>query len=208
MRLPEDGDYWLARDDTQKVIESASELIADQVGDRQGAFGETMYFYIDAMLKEEKAREAYEFMVSVRPEITQYEKASPDMQGLIMKWGSLAAMSGFESFENRKAAWNRFANQLKAQGVPWIRDPADEFHTWNYLMNGEVEQAVDHFLKYELSEPLAENLDRHFKRNYQVFAPVYDDPRVAAKLSQDAVRYQAMREEVRAMLQRPEWQNP
>ena len=83
LRLPEEGDYWLARaqalapgsaltrsleveraaavDDPQQVIALASALIADQVEDRQGAFGETMYFYVDTMLKAGRAREAYRF---------------------------------------------------------------------------------------------------------------------------------------------------
>jgi hypothetical protein len=37
---------------------------------------------------------------------------------------------------------------------------------------------------------------------------VYEDPRVAAKLIEDAKRYAEVREEVREMLQRPEWSNP
>jgi hypothetical protein len=75
-------------------------------------------------------------------------------------------------------------------------------------MNGEVEQAIDHYLEYELNEPLAQNLDRHRKLHYQLFAPVYEDPRVAAKLIEDARRFEVVREEVREMLRRPEWNNP
>jgi len=41
-----------------------------------------------------------------------------------------------------------------------------------------------------------------------VFAPVYEDPRVAAGLREDAERFAVLREEVSEMLQRPEWNNP
>jgi hypothetical protein len=125
-----------------------------------------------------------------------------------MQWASIVVMSGFESFENRKAAWDRFTGQLEAQGFPWKNDPADENYTWDYLMNGEVDKAVDHYLEYELTEPLANNLDRHRKVHYAVFGPLYEDPRVAAKLAEEAERFAEVREEVRAMLQRPEWNNP
>ena len=183
-------------------------MIADQVDDRQGAFGETMYTYIDVMLETGRAREAYDFLVSARPEITRFEQISPDIQGLIMQWASIGAMSGFESFENRKAAWSRFSGQLDAQGFPWKLDPASEDYTWDFIMNGEVEQAIDHYLEYELAEPLANNLKRHRKLHYQFFGPVYEDPRVVAKLAEEAERFAEVREEVRAMLQRPEWNNP
>ena len=44
--------------------------------------------------------------------------------------------------------------------------------------------------------------------SYTLFAPVYEDPRVAALLAEDAERFAALREEVRDMLQQPEWENP
>jgi len=227
LRLPEEGDYWLARvqalapdsalarslevvrasarDDSQQVIVLASALIADQIKDRQGAFGETVFLYIEAMLWTDRAREAYDFLLSVRPEISQYDQIAPGIEGLIMQWASIGLMTGFETFENRQAAWNRFTSQLDALGFPWRQDPADRNHTWNFLMNGEVEQAIDHYLKYELTEPLAGNLNRHRKPLYALYAPVYEDPRVAAKLIEDAERYAQVREEVREMLAGEEW---
>jgi len=168
LRLPEEGDYWLAR--------------------------------VQAL-----AREAYDFLLSVRPEINQYDQIAPGIEGLIMQWASIGLMTGFETFENRQAAWNRFTSQLDALGFPWRQDPADRNHTWNFLMNGEVEQAIDHYLKYELTEPLAGNLNRHRKPLYALYAPVYEDPRVAAKLIEDAERYAQVREEVREMLAGEEW---
>ncbi len=59
----------------------------------------------------------------------------------------------------------------------------------------------------ELNEPLAKNLDRHRKDFYALYGPVYEDPRVAAKLIEDTERYAALREEVREMLRQPEWEN-
>ena len=230
LRLPEEGDYWLARvqalapdsgiarsleveraaarDDTQQVIALASAVIADQIDNRQNAFGRAILLYTDTMLQAGRAQEAYDFLVSVRPEITNYDQVPPDIQGLIMQWASIAAMSGFESLDTRKAAWNRFTGQLDARGFPWKKDPADGNFTWDYLMNGEVDQALDHYLEYELTEPLASNLERHRKGLYAVFGPIYEDPRVTAKLADEARRFTGVREQVRAMLQRPEWNNP
>jgi len=230
LSLPEEGDYWLARvqalvpgssaerglemqralarNDTQQAMELSAALIADQVEDRQGVFQTAVFTYVDIMLKEDRAREAYDFLVSVRPETTRYDEPPTDLQGLIMQWASIALMSGFESFETREAAWKRFTDQLNAQGFPWKKGPDDDGYTWDFIMNGEVEQAIDHYLEYELNEPLAAHLDRHRKRLYAVFAPVYEDPRVAAGLREDAERFAVLRQEVSEMLQRPEWNNP
>jgi TolB-like protein len=227
LRLPEEGDYWLARvealapgsamarsleveravarEDTEQVISLASAAIADQIEDRLQAYTSVLIEYVNAMLETNRAREGYAFLAGVDPEITDYDHLPPGRHGLATQWASIALMSGFETLENRKAAWDRFTAQLDAKGLPWKHDPADGNYTWDYLMNGQVDKAVDHYLQYELNEPLAENLNRHRKRTYAVFAPVYEDPRVATRLAEDAERYAALREQVRDMLQRPEW---
>jgi TolB-like protein/Tfp pilus assembly protein PilF len=230
LALPEEGDYWLsrvqalapgssiarslevsravAREDTQQIIALASAAIADQIDDRQGAFGSILFDYMDVMFREGRAREAYDFLVGVRPEITQFGQIAPDIEGLVMQWTAISLMAAFEPPEVRIAAWEQFSSQLDAQGIPWKNDPADGNHTWDHLMNGEVQQATDHFLEHELNAPLAQNLNRHRKRMYPLYGPVYDDPRVAAALSDDARRFAALREDVREMLQRPEWESP
>ncbi len=228
--LPEEGDYWLARvqtlapgsglarslevdravarKDTEQVIALASGVIADQVEDRQNAYTDAMTHYVDTMLQNHRASEAYDFLVSVRPEITRYDQVPSDIQGLITQWASIGVMSGFETFENRKAAWNQFTGSLDELGFPWKKTASSNNYTWDYLINGDVEQAVDHFLKYELAEPVAKNLTRHTKPLYALNAPVYEDPRVAARLIERAERFAEVREEVRTMLQQPEWNNP
>ena len=229
LRLPEEGDYWLsrvqalapgsgmarslevgraaARGETEQAIELASAVITEQFDDRQGAFGAVVFYYADTMLREGRAEEAYDFLVSVRPEITQYDQITQGLPGLLIQWASLGLMAGFETLENRQAAWNQFRDAMDTVGVPWNTDPSSGNITWDFLMRGDAEQAVDHFLEYELNEPLAKNLDRHRKNFYALYGPVYEDPRVAAKLIEDAERYAELREEVREMLRQPEWEN-
>ncbi|MEE4216838.1 MAG: tetratricopeptide repeat protein [Xanthomonadales bacterium] len=229
LRLPEEGDYWLsrvqalapgsglarslevsraaARGETGQAIALATAVIAEQFDNRQGSFGRVIFYYADAMLQEGRAREAYDFLVSVRPEITQYDQIAQGVPGLLMQWASLGLMAGFETFENRQAAWSQFRGELDSTGIPWNTDPSSGNITWDFLMQGEVEQAVDHYLEFELNEPLATNLDRHRKRFYALYGPVYEDPRVAAKLNEDAERFTALREEVLEMLRQPKWEN-
>jgi TolB-like protein/Tfp pilus assembly protein PilF len=230
LELEEEGDYWLARvqalapgsaldrslqveraaarGDSGQVIAIASAMIRDQVEERQGAFGAALYLYADAMLAEGRAREAHDFLVSVRPEISDYDQITGGFQGLSMQWAAIGLMSGFDSFENRRSAWNRFTAAMDRRGFPWREDRSGENITWDLLMNGQLEQAIENYLEIELRRPLADNLDRHRKRHYAMYAPIYEDPRVAAALNEEAERFVRLREDVRAMLQRPEWENP
>jgi tetratricopeptide (TPR) repeat protein len=228
--LPEEGDYWLsrvqtlaprsgiaralevaraaAREDTEQALALASALIAEQVEDRQGTFGETVFYYMDTMLEQGRAEEAYNFLVSVRPEITRYDEVAPGLHGLILQWASIGLMSGFRPENERLEAWTQFTDAMTELGFPWNLDPSDSNITWDLLMRGQTEEAIEHYLEYEMQEPLAKNLDRHRKRFSALYGPVYDDPRAAAKLIEDAKRYAELREQVREMLQRPEWSNP
>jgi len=227
LKLPEEGDRWfarvqalapdsavarnlevqraVARDEPQRAIELAAAAVTDQISMRRGAFDDSLFTYVDLMMQQNRAREAYDFQVSVRPEIVNFEQLAPDIQGVDMTWAAIALMSGFESFEHRKASWNQLSAQLEAAHLPWQQDPEDEYHVWNALMNGETKKAADLYLQYELSRPLAENLSRHNRPLQALYAPVYEDPRVDAKLREESQRFDDLRAEVREMLQRPEW---
>jgi len=229
LRLPEEGDYWRARaqalasssalvrsldvqraaaiDDADQLIAVASGLIAEQIQDRRGAFAETLFLYVEEMLRAGRAREAYDFLVSVRPEIAEFDQIAPGQQGLTMQWAAIGLMSGFDTVENRREAWLQFTGRLDELGIPW-KEFDDDAYVWDYVMRGRIEEAVNHYLEHGLKEPLADNLNRHRKMHAALFGPVYEDPRVAASLAEDAERYSQLREEVRTMLQRPEWNNP
>jgi len=225
--LQEEGDYWLARvqvlapgsglarsievdravarGDEEQVIALASAVIADQVENRQNAYNDSLFHYIDTMMLEGRANEAFDFLASVRREIGHYDQVPSDVNGLVTQWASIVTMSGFETFENRKAAWLEFSGRLDELGFPWKKTPESGDYTMDYLMKGEVEQAIDHFLAHELNKPVSKNLGLHRKPLYALYAPVYEDERVAARLTERSELFAALRKDVGAMLQQPEW---
>jgi TolB-like protein/Tfp pilus assembly protein PilF len=225
--LPEEGDYWLsrvqvlapgsglarsievdravAREDEEQVIALASAAIADQVEGRQNAYADCLFHYIDTMMQHGRAKEAYDFLTSVRPEIKQYDQIPSDINGLQTQWASIVLLSGFETFENRKAVWDEFSGRLGESNYPWKKTSKSENYTWDYLMNGKIDQAIDHFLEHELAMPVSKNLGLHRKPLYALFAPVYEDDRVAARLIERSERFAELRRNVRTMLQQPDW---
>ena len=76
-------------------------------------------------------------MVSVRPEIADYDNLPPDIGGMLMQFSSIGLMSGFASAEVQKEAWTKLAANLDKSGFPW-RDP-DDF--CRIVLEGDYEPA-------------------------------------------------------------------
>ena len=90
-------------------------------------------------------------------------------------------------------------------GFPWLDDPSDRNHIWNYVLTGQPQKAADHYLEHQLNMPMARNLLRHQKRLKSIYGPAYADPRVAARQTQLDKEFIQLREDVRDMLQGEEW---
>ena len=80
------------------------------------------------MSKAGRYEEAYDFLVGVRPEIKSYEQLPEDIQGVLMQWASIVLMQVSKA-EARKAAWQAFAQNLRAHGSWWLEDPRDRQST-------------------------------------------------------------------------------
>jgi len=156
------------------------------------------------MLDSGRAREAYDFLVSVRPDITNYAVLPDDFQGLLLQYFSIRLMTGFESFEARKQAWLQLTANFDARGFPW-RDPKRGELVNNYIITGDNQAAIDEFLNVRMNMPMARNLNRHKRLDPVFYAPVYDDPAVAARLAQLDKQFTQLRDQVADMLQEPEW---
>lgn len=226
LQLPEEGDRWfarvralapgsaiarvveldraVARKEFDRAVSIAQSMIADQVEPRRGAFFGAMNTYVDLMMQSGRAREAYDFLVSVRPEITRYDILPDTTQGMQMQWMSIILMSSFESFDTRKQAWLKLAANLDARGFPW-RDPKTGDLIYDLVITGDIEAAVEHFLADRLSKPMALNLQRHKRRFEPLFAQVYNDPRVAVRIAELDREFEQLRDDVAELMLEPEW---
>jgi len=229
LELPEEGDRWFARvnallpgsaiarqveiqravakKDFAQALSLSRSMITDQVDTRRGAFFQAMTTYVDLMMQANRGREAYDLLVSTRPEIANYDLLPDDFQGANMQFFSIALMNEFESFEKRKEAWQKMTTNLDAAGFPW-RDPEDGNLLYDLVILGDLEVAIEHFLNDRLSRPMALNLQRHKRKFEHLFGQVYDDPRVAARLSQLDKDFEQLREEVGELMLEPDWSQP
>jgi len=223
--LPEEGDRWFARvkalvpgspyhqnleleraftmGEFDQVIAMAEKVIRSQVPERRGSFANPLFTYGSLMLDSGRAQEAYDFLISVRPEITDYSTLPVGVEGMMMQMVSVKLMTGFESFETRNAAWLQVVSNWDTLGFPW-RDPKNGNLMVNYVMTGDIPAAVENFL-FRLNQPIASNLQRHKRLDKILFAPVYENPDVAARLTQLDTEFAQLREQVSEMMQEPEW---
>jgi len=226
LNLPEEGDRWyarvkalapesavtrrveldraLARKEYKQAEQLAKSMISDQIENRHGSFFVAVINYTNLMLRAGTEKEGYDFLVSIRPEITNYGVLPEDFKGRIMQWFSIALMTGFESFEVRKQAYLKQAEALDAAGLPW-RDPENGARTYELIYTGDIDAAIDQYLEHRISEPMANNLYRHKRVLAPVFAEVYADPRVQAKLNEKDAEFAQLRDSIGELMQESEW---
>lgn len=225
LNLHEEGDRWLARvaalvpDSPTQInleierakarkeydlaIALAEEVIIAQEPERNGSFANPLFTYADLMLDSGKAKQAYDFLVSLRPEIVDYSVLPVGVEGVMMQMASVKLMTGFESPEVREQAWLQITSLWDELGFPW-RDPKNGQLMDNYIITGDISAAVESYL-FRLNRPMATNLSRH-KRKEKVFrAAVYEDPVVAARLSELDEEFATFRDQISELMQEPEW---
>jgi TolB-like protein len=222
--LPEEGDRWLdrvsalapnsdilqrllidraqARGDAAEVIAVAQRMIAKPAGMRHDAFPTALFSYRAYMSIAGRYREAYDFLVGLRPEITSFEQLPDDIQGTLMQWASIELMSGFATPEERKASWEPFAKNLRANGSWWFDNPLDQ--TVDFFFMGDLDSAIKSARK-ELAKPLSSWPIRGEEWEIPIWAPITSDPEIAARLSEMKREKQQGREQIAAMLEQPEW---
>ena len=155
------------------------------------------------MLDSGKARQAYDFLVSVRPEIANYSTLPVGLEGLMMQLASIRLLTGFESFEVREKAWLHMISHWETLGFRW-QDPKNRNLTDNYIFTGDIPAAKDSYV-FRLNMPMARNLNRHKRFSKTIYAPLCEDPGVAARLSQLDMEFAQLREQVSEMMLEPEW---
>jgi len=223
--LPEEGDRWLARvralapnsdilqrlqidranarGDASELIVVAQKMIAAPASMRHDSFPTALFSYGTYMSRAGRYEEAWDFLVSVRPEITSYEQLPADVQGVLMQWVSIELMSGFRGAEARKSAWQVFAQNLRANGSWWFKEPGDQ--AVDFLYMGDLDSAIEK-AKEDLAKPLASWPIRGEAWDNPIWLPITSNPEIAARLSELKREKQLAREQITEMLQGPEWQ--
>lgn len=222
--LPEEGDRWMervralapnsdflqrllieraqSRGDADVLLAVAEKMIAANATMRHGVYPTALFSYSHYMAAAERYEEAYNFLLSVRPEIESFEQLPNDLQGVLTQWASIDLMTGFKSPQERKAKWEVFARNLRSNGDWWFDDAMSQ--ATDFLYMGDLDSATEKALE-DLAQPLSSWPIRGDDYESLIWAPVTSNPEIAARLSEMKREKQQVREQINEMLQGPEW---
>ena len=190
--------------DSEAALDISKSMIADKVDMRMSAFVVATQCYTDYMVVDGKAEEAFRFITDTMPETLDYERVPESFESLMAQVSSVLLLSQFDSTEAMKSAWSQLVLNWDAKGFPW-RNGNSRAVTYDRLIAEDLEGAIKIYLEDYLSQPLARDIHLRDRSDAWLMSPIYDDPRVAARLAELDLEHQSMRRDVQRMLLQPEW---
>ncbi len=225
LQLPEEGDRWarkvaalapnsavaratelhraLGRENWPEALQLARAMIDDNVGLRRGAYADAAWVYCNLMMAGGRAREAYDYLVSLDPTIVDFSVLPVEERSDILQFMAQYLMRGFASRAEVLAAWELMVNSLDEAGLPWRNNEGDLM--WDAILRGNHDEAARILLEKEWSKPLAVSLERTEFLETRDIAELLDRPEVAARLAEMDAEFRMAQEQVRQLLQTPEW---
>jgi TolB-like protein/thioredoxin-like negative regulator of GroEL len=224
--LPEEGDHWAAKSialapqsavgrkvrleqayahgDMEQALVLAQSMIKDQVSIRHGSFFKALNVYNELMSNSGRQREAYEFLLSVRPELEEFSTFPGDWHGVQIQGRKIELMLAFKSPEEVRQAWRGHAANLDQSFPRWRESTMGQIR--NELMEGELDEAERLAIDVFLSKPIASGLRRVEQLQAPQFAAINQRPALMARMSEVQFEKAKLRDGVSEMILEPEWQ--
>jgi len=193
-----------ARGDMEQALSLAQSMIEDQVSTRQGSFFAAVSMYEELMSNSGRQREAYDFLLSVRPELEDFATFPGDYKGMAMQRHMIFLMLSFAPPEEVQQAWLQYTAVMDQAFPRWREITANQ--VLNELMQGRLDEAERVAIDVHLSQPVASNLHRVEQMQGAEFAAINQRPELLARMTEIQEEKAGLRDGVSEMLQKPEWQ--
>ena len=193
-----------ARVDMEQALLLAQSMINDQVSIRQGSFFAALAVYNELMSNSGREREAYDFLLSVRPELEDFTTFPGDWKGVQMQRHMILLLPAFSSPEEVRQAWLEHAAILDRSFPRWREITTNQ--VLNELMQGRLDEAEQLAIDVHLSQPIATNLRRVERLQAPEFGAINQRPELMARMSEVQLQKARLREGVSEMMLEPEWQ--
>jgi TolB-like protein/Tfp pilus assembly protein PilF len=192
-----------ASDDMDRALQLAQSMIRDQISIRQGSFGAALNIHNEIMSKSGREREAYDFLLSIRPELADFTTFPGDYKGLMMQRRALMLMPAFSSPEEIRQAWLGYASTMDRAFPRWRQISTNQ--VLNELMQGRPEEAERLAIDIHLSRPIAADLRAVEKLQESVFNAITQQPELMARMSEVQIEKAKLRDGVSEMMLQTEW---
>ena len=192
-----------ASGDFDHALQLAQSMIKDQVSIRQGSLGTALDIHNELMSANGREKEAYDFLLSVRPELGDFATFPGDWKGVQMQRRMIPLMHAFASPEETRQAWLGLTANLDRSFPRWRKSTEDQ--VLNKLMLGQPDEAERFAIDVHLSKPIASNLRRVEGLQRPEFAAINQRPELRARMSEVQLEKATLRDAVSELMQEPEW---
>jgi len=192
-----------ASGDLEQALLLAQSMIKDQVSIRQGSLGTALNIHNELMSASGREQEAYDFLLSVRPETEDFATFPGDWKAAQMQRRMVLLMHAFKSPEETRQAWLDYSSTLKRAFPRWSESVENQI--LDELMQGRPDEAERLAIDVYLSEPVTNNLRRVEILERAEFGAINQRPELMARMSQVQLEKAKLRDGVNEMMLEPEW---
>jgi TolB-like protein len=193
-----------ARGDKEQALQLAQSMIKDQVSIRQRSLLTALDIHSELMSANGREQEAYDFLLSVRPELEDFATFPGDWKGLQMQRRMVRLMVAFKSPEEAQQAWLDHSNTMDGAFPRW-RTFIDN-QIVDRIMQGRMDEAERLAIDVYLSQPIASNLRRVEDLQLPEYGAINQRPELMARMAEVQLEKTKLRDGVSEMMQKPEWQ--
>ena len=192
-----------ARNDSARRLELAIGMIRDDVELRRFGFSSALFAYVNLMIEQGRAKEAFDYLVSRYPDMDDFEQPPENLKPMLLRRAAVLLTSQFAPLDEfSKARDLMYKHQDEAQ-VPWRDNPG--YRIDKHLMYGELEEAKLVALNEHLADETAISLGRDNAYKRVTHRELSQMPEVAARLRARQAEIGALRGDVEEMMFKPEW---
>ena len=153
--------------------------------------------------KNGRQQEAYEYLLSIRPEIADFTNFPGDFNGLIMQRNLVFLMTAFRPPEECLQAWLGYSASADRSFLRWREFPVNQ--VLDLIMQGRLDEAERLAIDVHLSQPIATNIRRVEDFRAPVFGAINQRPELLARMTEVLQERDRLRDGVSEMLLEPEW---
>ena len=192
-----------ARKDMERALMLAESMIKDQVSVRQGSHGTAMAIYSELMSNSGRQQEAYEFLLSIRPELADFTPFPANYTGLQIQRYLFILGTTFKSAEESKQDWLAYSANMD-RGFPRWREFTST-QLLDLIMQGKLDEAERFAIDVHLSKPVATNIRRVDDLREPIFGAINQRPEVLARMSAVEQEKAGLSDGISEMLLDSEW---
>jgi len=192
-----------SRQDMKLALSIAQEMIKDKVSIRQESHFTALAIYTELMTNNGQQLEAYEYLVSVRPETADFNSFPGDYKGLQIQRFLVMLMITLKPPEETSQAWLGYASNMDRGFPRWREFPINQ--VLDLIMKDQLDEAERLAIDVLLAEPIATNTHRVEDLQAPVFGAINQRPELVARMTEVQRERDQLRNGVTEMLLEPEW---